>query len=372
MSTSERSPQASLHLFLCGDVMTGRGIDQILPAPSLPGLHEPYSLDAQRYVEIAEKRHGPIPRRVDYEYIWGDALGEITAPGIDARIINLETSITSSERYWLGKEIHYRMNPRNLGCLLAAKIDCCCLANNHVLDWGVEGLEETLRVLDSAGIAHAGAGTDQKQAAAPAVLELHSKGRILVFAYGTTSSGIPWEWGASSRRPGVNLLEELSEKSAERVLGEIESFRQPGDTVVASVHWGENWSYRIRQTESLFADRLMEGGVHILHGHSSHHIKTLETRNHGLVIYGCGDLLNDYEGIEGYEAFRSDLSLLYFVHLGEGSVMGVRLVPMHMEHFQLHRASEADARWLCDLLNRLGTQVELGEDHSLSLHSVPV
>lgn len=90
------------------------------------------------------------------------------------------------------------------------------------------------------------------------------------------------------------------------------------------------------------------------------------------MIYGCGDLLNDYEGIEGYEAFRSDLSLLYFVHLEEGSVMGVRLVPMHMEHFQLHRASEADARWLCDLLNRLGTQVELGEDHSLSLHSVPV
>jgi poly-gamma-glutamate capsule biosynthesis protein CapA/YwtB (metallophosphatase superfamily) len=369
MSVSEPSEPVALRIFLCGDVMTGRGIDQILPAPGLPGLHEPFSLDAERYVEIAEKRHGPIPRRVSYEYVWGDALEEIAAPGIDARIINLETAITSSERYWLGKEIHYRMHPRNLGCLVAAKIDCCCLANNHVLDWGVEGLEETLRALDSAGIAHAGAGPDQKQAAAPAVLERSSKGRILVFAYGAMSSGIPRDWAATKQRPGVNLLPELSEKSAEHVLEEIATFRQPGDTVVASVHWGENWSYRIRQTESQFAERLMAGGIRILHGHSSHHVKTLETRNNGLVLYGCGDLLNDYEGITGYEAFRSDLSLLYFVDLVEGAVRGVRLVPMHMERFRLHRASAADARWLCDLLNRLGAPVELGEDHSLTLHA---
>ena len=200
MITSEPSPQAALDLFLCGDVMTGRGIDQILPAPSLPGLHEPYSLDAQRYVEIAEKRHGPIPSRVDYEYIWGDALGEITAPGIDARIINLETSITTSERYWLGKEIHYRMNPRNLGCLLAAKIDCCCLANNHVLDWGVEGLEETLRVLDSAGIAHAGAGTDQKQAARRRSWSCIPKGGSWCSRTGRRAAGFP---GNGARRAAV-------------------------------------------------------------------------------------------------------------------------------------------------------------------------
>ena len=82
-----------------------------------------------------------------------DALAELDRAGVDLRIINLETSVTSSEDYWRDKEIHYRMHPRNINCITAAGIDCCCLANNHVLDWGYDGLAETLRTLDAAGIA---------------------------------------------------------------------------------------------------------------------------------------------------------------------------------------------------------------------------
>jgi poly-gamma-glutamate synthesis protein (capsule biosynthesis protein) len=78
------------------------------------------------------------------------------------RIVNLETSITTSGDYWPGKEVHYRMNPRNIGSLTAAGIDCCALANNHVLDWGYEGLAETLATLDRAGIKHAGAGRNEE------------------------------------------------------------------------------------------------------------------------------------------------------------------------------------------------------------------
>jgi poly-gamma-glutamate synthesis protein (capsule biosynthesis protein) len=157
-------------------------------------------------VALAEDANGPIPRPATFDYIWGDALAELDRAAPDARIINLETSITASDDFWRGKEIHYRMHPRNASCLAAARVGCCCLANNHVLDWGYDGLAETLRTLDAAGIAHCGAGRDATEAAAPAVLDVPGKGRVLVFSYGSETSGIPAEWRATRERPGGSLF----------------------------------------------------------------------------------------------------------------------------------------------------------------------
>jgi poly-gamma-glutamate synthesis protein (capsule biosynthesis protein) len=150
--TSRHNAAHSARLFLCGDVMTGRGIDQILPHPSAPALYEPYIRSALDYVRIAQRANGHIPKPVDFEYVWGDALEALGESAVDARIVNLETAITRSDDYWRGKGINYRMHPHNLACLNAANIDCCVLANNHVLDWGYAGLSETLVSLRQAGI----------------------------------------------------------------------------------------------------------------------------------------------------------------------------------------------------------------------------
>src|SRR5690606_15954844 len=119
-------------------------------------LYKPYVRDARTYVELAERANGPVPRPVSFTYIWGAALAELERVRPDARIVNLETSITRSDSPWPGKGIHYRMHPENIGCLTAAGIDCCVLANNHVCDWGFGGLAETLDVLRAAGIRTAG------------------------------------------------------------------------------------------------------------------------------------------------------------------------------------------------------------------------
>jgi hypothetical protein len=79
--------------------------------------------------------------------VWGTALDELNRAQPDARIINLETSVTRSEDYAL-KGINYRMSPENAECLAAAAIDCCALANNHILDWGQAGLIDTLATLE--------------------------------------------------------------------------------------------------------------------------------------------------------------------------------------------------------------------------------
>src|SRR5688500_18002383 len=97
-------------LFLCGDVMAGRGIDQILPFPSDPAIHESYLRSARDYVGLAEATGAEVPRRAGFSYPWGDAIGELERALPGARIINLETAVTLSDA-WADKGINYRMSP---------------------------------------------------------------------------------------------------------------------------------------------------------------------------------------------------------------------------------------------------------------------
>jgi len=361
-------------LFLCGDVMTGRGIDQILPHPGKSDLYEPYVRSALEYVALAERSSGPLARPVGFEYVWGDALAELERMRPDVRIVNLETAVTSSDDAWPGKGVHYRMHPANVACLGAARLDCCVLANNHVLDWGRTGLEETLATLHAVGLRTAGAGRDSLEAAAPAVIEVSGNGRVLVFGYGMTSSGVPAAWAATSRRSGVNPLEELSPRSAEAIAQHVRAHKRGGDITVLSIHWGGNWGYAISSAERDFARRLIDmAAVDVVHGHSSHHAKGIEVYRDKPILYGCGDLLNDYEGISGHEEYRSELGLMYFAALdsASGKMSRLTLVPTRMHRLSVNRATEDEAAWLMAALNRegrrLGTRVEMQSDHTLAV-----
>jgi poly-gamma-glutamate capsule biosynthesis protein CapA/YwtB (metallophosphatase superfamily) len=361
-------------VFMCGDVMTGRGIDQILPHPGDPRIYEGYVKSAEEYVELAERAHGPIQQPVDFTYIWGDALEELERVKPDVRVINLETSVTRSDDYWQGKGIHYRMNPENVPCLTAARIDCCSLANNHVLDWGYAGLTETLETLRKAQIQTAGAGQGLPEAEAPAVIALEGKGRVLVFSYGLPTSGMPVSWGASEGRAGVSLLEDLSDQAVRQVKQSVEVVERQRDIVVVSIHWGSNWGYDIPPEQVAFAHKLIDdAGVDVVHGHSSHHVKGVEVYKDRPILYGCGDFVNDYEGIGGYERFRGDLALMYFVSMdpSTGRLVRLQMTPMQTQHLRANRASRADALWLRDTLNRegeqFGTRAEMDQDGALTL-----
>ena len=370
---SSRDTQ-TITLFLCGDVMTGRGIDQVLPYPSDPRIYESYMTSAQGYVKIAEEASGPIPKPVDFAYIWGDALEELRRTDPDVRIINLETAVTTSSEFWAGKGIHYRMHPRNIPCITTAKIDCCVLANNHVLDWGYAGLTETMTSLASANLKTAGAGRNLLDAEAPAIIEAAEKGRVLVFGFGDESSGIPWLWGARSDRPGVNFLPDLSEGTVGRIAERIAGLKQKGDWVVASIHWGRNWGYEVSSAQRDFAHRLIDQAqVDVVHGHSSHHPKGVEVYRGKPILYGCGDFLNDYEGISGYEEFRGDLGLMYFVTMDSatGKLVSLIMTPVQIRRFRLNYAYPDDVLWLQQVLDResrpLGARVELIDKCRLAL-----
>ncbi|WP_243345647.1 CapA family protein [Parabacteroides sp. FAFU027] len=354
-NTHPKDTPATIRLFLCGDVATGRGIDQILRYPVSPVIYESYVRDARDYIRIAEEVNGPIPHPVNNFYIWGDGLKELRRFSPDIKIINLETAVTSSEECWPDKEINYRMNPRNIGSLTAVGIDYCSLANNHVLDWGYTGLKETLATLRKSDIHYAGAGVNLDEAEKPAIVSVKGKGKVIIYSCGTLYSGVPEEWAATANRAGVNLLPDLTEKVFQRIKEKIESVRKNGDIVVFSIHWGANWGYETPESYVRFAHRLIDGaGVDIVHGHSSHHAKGLEVYKGKLILYGCGDLLNDYEGIGGEEAYRPDLALMYFVEIdpSTGKLVNLTMSPMPIRKFRLNKASRTDAQWLAKMLNR--------------------
>ena len=167
-------------LFLCGDVMLGRGVDQILAHPGDPALREAYVGDARAYVRLAESVHGPVPVPVDASWPWGEALRVLDEAAPDARIVNLETAVTRGGTFAPDKEIHYRMHPANLPALAVARPDVTVLANNHVLDFGRPGLLDTLDALARAGLRTAGAGRDADEAYAPVVLPLPGGRRLRV------------------------------------------------------------------------------------------------------------------------------------------------------------------------------------------------
>ena len=357
-----------MRLLLLGDVMTGRGIDQILPTPSRPGLHEPWVCSAVEYVERAQEANGPIPRGVDPGYVWGEALDVLERESPDVGIGNLETAVTTTESP-ADKGIHYRMHPENVGVVATAPIHCWSLANNHVLDWGREGLLETLDTLEGAGLGHVGAGRDREQARSPGIVEVgvgagpdpggvreagivpagRKGGRVLVFAFAGPDCGVPPEWAAAADRPGVSFLPAYSSKGVEEIAGQVAAVKRQGDLVVASAHWGGNWGYGVPRAHRRFARALIdEASVDVVHGHSSHHPKGVEIHRGRPILYGCGDFLNDYEGIRGHEEYRGDLVAAWLAdfELPGAPLQELRMIPFRIRNFRLTHPSRAEREWL--------------------------
>ncbi|PRW58531.1 poly-gamma-glutamate biosynthesis [Chlorella sorokiniana] len=367
-------PPGTARILLTGDVMLGRGVDQILPHHCDPVLYEACVRDARAYVRLATDANGPLPADRPAAYPWGVALNDMQDKAPDARIINLETAVTTNDEPWPSKGINYRMHPGNVATITAAGVDVCALANNHVLDWEEEGLLETLDTLHGAGLLTAGAGRDLAEAEAPAVVPLPPSaavdpasgaaqpGRLLVWAIGHGSSGVFDSWAAGQRRPGVALAD-LSPAGVAHVAQLVARHKRPGDIALVSVHWGSNWGFEVPKEHRRFAHALSdEAGVDVVHGHSSHHAKGAEVYKGRLLLYGCGDLISDYEGIMNYEIeshyppemYRDDVGVLWYadVSTADGRLRQLTMTPTRLKHLSLHHPEPADWQYISRTLDR--------------------
>jgi poly-gamma-glutamate capsule biosynthesis protein CapA/YwtB (metallophosphatase superfamily) len=366
-------------VLLGGDVMLGRGVDQILLHPGDPALREPFVHDARRYVELAEEANGPIPRPVDWGWPWGDAAEILEELAPDVRLVNLETTTTVNTQFAEPKAVHYRMHPDNLPALTAIRPDVCALANNHILDFGRRGLADTCDGLAAAEIHGVGAGANLEAAQRLAVITPHGDHRVIIGSVATKSSGVPGSWAARRDRPGVWLIRDPATRStADGTAARVLAHKRTGDVAIVSVHWGSNWGYGVELSEIQFAHRLIDAGIDIVHGHSSHHPRPIEIYRGKPILYGCGDVIDDYEGIGGHESYRRDLRLLYLIsiNLGRDEMAALRMLPLRVRRMRLERASASDAEWLRATLEHISRQFEIDavavSDELLAVRPKPV
>lgn len=379
----QRQMHKQVRIGFVGDVMIGRGIDAILPFSVDGTLHESYVKDAKGYVTLATRENGPINQSElaskGSSYIWGDVIDEIRSP--DALVINLETALTTSNDWAKDKSINYRSHPNNVASLLSAGVDVATLANNHVLDWGKDGLKDTVSALQNAGIHTSGAGISIEEATKPTFFQIKPKDETCttgnskmeveavtaaIVAVGFPSAGVPMSWKAGKDKCGVNVEHEPSMAVAEKIVGSVnKSAAQCGyspDIVIVSLHWGSNWGWGTPSQWRAFAHHLIDLGVDFVVGHSSHHVKGMEIYKGKFISYGLGDFINDYEGIvgQGYENFRHDLSCLYIpsFDLEKRQVVKVDIIPCKIKNLKVQRAKEVrDISWLQNAFNREGSSL---------------
>lgn len=272
-----------------------------------------------------------VNERIDgtgYAYPWGNTLPLMKAH--DLNIINLETTLTFSRRK-VPKVFNFKADPDRVQCLTEAKIDVANLANNHILDFDVEGMTETIRMLDEAGIKHVGAGKNGKEAKSPVIIV---KEGIRIGIVGMTDNEPGWK--AANEKPGTNFVEvgNLSEANPQ-----LQNIRNAVDVLILTIHWGPNKREFPNGRFIHFAHELIESGVDILHGHSAHVFQGIEVYKEKLILYDTGDFIDDY-AVDPY--LRNDYSFLYEVELEKNRIRKLTLIPVVISNMQVNKAVGKD------------------------------
>lgn len=269
-----------------------------------------------------------------YDYPWGNVLPLMK--GTDLNLINLETCLTKSENKVV-KTFNFKASPDKVNALLSAQITVANLANNHILDFNIEGLLETVATLDKAGIKHMGAGKNLEKATAPVVV--HQKGIRLGFL-GLTDNEPEWK---ANGGPGTNYVNLHVQKEKDNVLRAIEKLRKEVDFVVVSIHWGPNMREKPASTFVHFAHAMIDCGAHVIHGHSAHILQGIESYNKNLILYDTGDFVDDYVVDPD---LRNDLSAFFVVQISQSGVLHLQVIPVRIAQYQVNLAEKEDKEWV--------------------------
>jgi poly-gamma-glutamate capsule biosynthesis protein CapA/YwtB (metallophosphatase superfamily) len=291
-----------------------------------------------------------------FAYPWGDTLPQLHAA--DMVCINLECAITSRTERWGGdpnKPFFFRADPEAVETLRLANVRFAALANNHIVDFGTDGLLETVAVLDRAGIAHAGAGPDMESARAPAMLTAGGW-RIAVVAF----ADYPEAWCATATSPGMCFTPiSLDPERFGWVEESIARARANADFVIVSMHWGPNMRLRPPPVFRDFARRVIAAGADVFWGHSAHVLQGIEIFEGRAILYDTGDVIDDY-AVD--PELRNDLTALFLLQIRPPVIERIVLVPMLIDEMQVNRAVGGTraviVRRLRALCAEMGTMLE--------------
>ena len=233
---------------------------------------------------------------------------------------NLEGPLTDAGTAEAAKQYVFRSPPDKVAPALArAGFNVVSLANNHTLDYGSEGLEDTRAALDKAGISHAGAGRNAIEARQP-VYMMADGVTVAVLAYSLT---FPEEFWAGLDKPGTAFGHE------KHVRADVATARQTADIVVVSFHWGQEGKTELRDYQTQLAHAAIDAGASAVLGHHPHILQGVEQYKHGVILYSLG---NFAFGSFSNTATRSAIALLTF---RDRQWRELRMVPLNVKNAEV-------------------------------------
>ena len=282
--------------------------------------------------------------------VWGDLLDRLR--GLDGLFVNLECALSTRGEPWRRTEraFHFRADPDwAVPALDEAGVDCCALANNHVLDFEEAALSDTLDALDAADVAHAGAGRTRTEAFDPAVVAVND----LDVAFVSLTDNTP-EYAATETTPGTAYVaiavDDAETRAAVDDVLDRARAHDP-DLLVASLHWGPNMVETPPERFRTFAHWLVDRGVDVVHGHSAHVFQGVEVYRGRPVLYDTGDFVDDY-AVD--DRLRNDRSFLFELSVSPaGDPVELRLLPTEIDDCAVHEASPEAAEWSRDRMRAL-------------------
>ncbi|NOZ62067.1 MAG: CapA family protein [Calditrichaeota bacterium] len=217
------------------------------------------------------------------------------------------------------KKFTFKVPPEFASSLAFAGFDVMTLANNHILDYGAEGLQRTISALDSLKISHCGAGLDLKAACTPAILEENGL-KIAVFGYSMT---FPAEFWASKTSGGTCFpYENILERT-------IPHYDSTCDIVIANFHWGRELKNAPRDYQRQTAHKAIDLGADLVIGHHPHVLQGVEIYKNRLIAYSLGNF-----AFASYSK-RATESIILKVYLTKNGLLFARAVPINVNNYEV-------------------------------------
>lgn len=208
---------------------------------------------------------------------------QVTTTG-DIVFANLESPIIKGPIIETGQMV-FRTDPQSVEGLKFGGFNMLSLANNHMKNFGQEGIEKTIEYLDEAGITHTGAGLTIEEARQPAIIE--AQGIKFGFVAYTDNSFTPNNYEATENRAGSPFL------SQQTLIKDIEKLKNKVDVIVISMHAGTEYSTRPNQKQINFAHTAIDNGATLVIGHHPHVVQLIEQYKDGYILYSLGNFIFD-------------------------------------------------------------------------------
>jgi poly-gamma-glutamate capsule biosynthesis protein CapA/YwtB (metallophosphatase superfamily)/pyrrolidone-carboxylate peptidase len=243
--------------------------------------------------------------------------------------MNLETTLTDSKTKYPNKMFNYKLSPKHAKHVLRglSKNVFCSLANNHILDYKVEGLKETVTVLNDLGIHHTGADLNLKKAQKLVTIKVNKT----VVGFLSAANHYSY-WAAGKNREGIWYIDHTKFRTVSKVLKIVKKAKMKCDILIFSCHMHPNYVDKISDSIKRFYRALVNHGVDIVHGHSPHHVLPIKRYKNGYMMYSLGDFVDDYAVSQEY---RNDLGCLVDVWIKDKKIVKYKIYPTRIYDLQV-------------------------------------